>query len=91
MDFVLKLGYFIAALTFIVGFKFLSSPTRSKLGNSIAALGMSLAALLTIIAYFSDSVLSINFTLILVAIIIGTIVGKIMSDKVEMTKMPQLI
>lgn len=78
-------------LTFIVGFKFLSSPTKAKSGNLIAAIGMSLASVATIIAYFYDQPLNINLILIFAGIILGTIVGKVMSDRVEMTKMPQMI
>ncbi len=91
MTFFLQTSYFVAMLTFIVGFKFLSSPTKARNGNLIAAIGMTIASIATVIAYFYDQPLNINLILILVGIILGTIVGKVLSDRVEMTKMPQMI
>jgi NAD(P) transhydrogenase subunit beta len=91
MTVLLQSSYFIAMLTFVVGLKFLSFPKRAKAGNFIAAMGMTLACIITLMVYFYDRVSSINFLLILLAIGIGTIGGKIMSDKVKMTGMPQLV
>ena len=87
----MKISYFGAMLTFIVGFKFLSSPIKARQGNLIAAIGMSIASAVTVLAYFYGTDLTINLVLILIAVNAGTILGKSMSDKVEMTKMPQLI
>lgn len=91
MAIILQFSYFLAMITFIIGLKFLSFPKKARLGNSIAAIGMVLACLSTVFVYFFDSIQSINFLLITLAIILGTIVGKIMSDKVQMTGMPQLV
>lgn len=91
MTFFLQSSYFVAMLTFVVGFKFLSSPAKASKGNLIAAIGMTIASVATVVAYFYDQPFSINLILILIGIILGTLVGKAMSDRIEMTKMPQMI
>ena len=84
--------YLIAMLGFVIGLKFLSSPSRAKNGNLIAAGGMALAVLATLVGLFYGVEISVvKISLIFIAIIAGYLVGKRMSDKVEMTEMPQLI
>lgn len=84
--------YLIAMLGFVIGLKFLSSPSRAKNGNLIAAGGMALAVLATLVGQFYGVEISVlKISLIFIAIIAGYLVGKRMSDKVEMTEMPQLI
>lgn len=91
MTILLEVSYFLAMISFIVGLKFLSSPQRAKLGNIIAGSGMTLAIVVTVIHTFFGGPVTINLILIIVAILLGTILGKRMSDKAEMTKMPQLV
>lgn len=69
----------------------MSSPQKAKTGNLIAAIGMVLAVVLTFVAGLTGTVPYINLIIMLVAIVIGTLVGKRLSDKVEMTGMPQLV
>lgn len=84
-------GYFVATLTFVGGLKFLSSPAKAKSGNMLAAVGMTLAVALTFYAAVTQSLPAINMMIILGAITIGTLIGKVMSSRVEMTGMPQLV
>lgn len=91
MTILLEVSYFLAMISFIIGLKFLSSPRRAKLGNIIAGSGMTLAIVVTVIHTFFGGPVTINLILIIVAILLGTILGKRMSDKAEMTKMPQLV
>lgn len=91
MTILLEVSYFLAMISFIIGLKFLSSPQRAKLGNIIAGSGMTLAIVVTVIHTFFGGPVTINLILIIVAILLGTILGKRMSDKAEMTKMPQLV
>lgn len=91
MTILLEVSYFLAMISFIVGLKFLSSPQRAKLGNIIAGAGMTLAIVATVIHAFYGGPVTINLILIIVAILLGTVLGKRMSDKAEMTKMPQLV
>ena len=69
----------------------MSSPEKAKTGNLIAAIGMVLAVVLTFTAGLTETVPYTNLVIILVAIVIGTLIGKRLSDKVEMTGMPQLV
>ncbi len=91
MHTIIEIGYLLATLSFIGGLKFMSSPKKAKTGNLIAASGMVLAVLLTFIAGLTDTVPYPNLVIILLAIAIGTVWGKRLSDKVEMTAMPQLV
>lgn len=91
MTILLEVSYFLAMISFIIGLKFLSSPQRARLGNIIAGLGMTLAIVVTVIYTFFGGPVTINLILIIIAILLGTILGKRMSDKAEMTKMPQLV
>lgn len=88
---LVNISYLIAMLSFILGLKFLSSPSKAKHGNILAGTGMVLAVIVTLISQFFGFSVSINLLLILLAIVTGTIVGKRMSDRVEMTAMPQLV
>jgi NAD(P) transhydrogenase subunit beta len=91
MTLVLQISYYLSMLSFIVGLKYLSSPLKAKRGNIIAAIGMITAVLATIFSVYLGKSLNLNFILIILAILLGTIIGKRMSDRAEMTKMPQLV
>ena len=91
MTILLEVSYFLAMISFIIGLKFLSSPQYARLGNIIAGLGMTLAIVVTVIYTFFGGPVTINLILIIIAILVGTVLGKRMSDKAEMTKMPQLV
>jgi NAD(P) transhydrogenase subunit beta len=92
MEAVIHIAYLVAMLGFVIGLKFLSSPSRAKNGNLIAAGGMALAVVATLMGLFFGVEISVlKISLIFGAIIAGYLVGKRMSDRVEMTEMPQLI
>lgn len=91
MHAIIEIGYLLATLSFLGGLKFMSSPKKAKLGNLIAALGMILAVGLTFVAALTETVPYTNLVIMLLAIAIGTLWGKRLSDKVEMTGMPQLV
>jgi hypothetical protein len=65
---VIDIAYLIAAVFFIFGLKFLSSPKSARQGNQLAALGMGLAVLAT---FLSRGWESGNYVLIIVGILIG--------------------
>ena len=58
--------------------------------NLIAAFGMTLAIIGTIFLYQGE-VASIIYFLIVIAILIGTVIGWGVAKKVDMTKMPELV
>jgi len=78
--------YVFAAVLFILGLKKLSHPKTARSGNTIAAAGMFIAIVATLIAYGQ-----IDYQLIAVGMIIGTIIGATFAIKVEMTQMPQMV
>tara|TARA_B100000586_G_scaffold59365_1_gene40784 strand:- start:65 stop:1468 length:1404 start_codon:yes stop_codon:yes gene_type:complete len=78
--------YLISASLFIVGLKRLASPITARNGNRLASLGMLIAIVLTILKY-SDN----NFEWIILGIVIGGLLGIILSKYVQMTAIPQLV
>ena len=88
---VLEITYVAASVLFILGLKMLSHPLTARRGNILAAVGMGAAIIATILLHRKDGEPIRNLPLILVAIIIGTIIGWIIAKKVKMTAMPQLV
>ncbi len=88
--FSLEFIYLIASITYILGLKMLGSPETARRGNLIAAGGMTIAIFGTIILYQGEIPTHI-YTLIGVAIVIGTTIGWLVAKKVAMTKMPELV
>ncbi len=91
MHAIIEVGYLIATLSFLGGLKFMSSPKRAKTGNLFAALGMILAVALTFAAALTATVPYVNLVILLLAMAVGTVLGKRLSDRAEMTAMPQLV
>lgn len=83
---VIQLSYLVAACLFIVGLKQLGSPATARRGNLLGAVGM----LIAIVATLLDRNI-LNYEVILVGILIGSALGVVMAQKVEMTAMPQMV
>jgi NAD(P) transhydrogenase subunit beta len=83
---ILIIIYLIASILFIFGIKQLSSVKTARQGNLISAIGM----LIAIVATLYDQKI-VNYELIIIGLIIGSIVGAIFALKVEMTAMPQMV
>ncbi len=86
IDLLINFSYLIASILFIFGLKLLSSPKNAKRGNFISAIGMLIAIIATLI---SKEI--IDYTWIIVGIVIGTFIGIISAKKVLMTNMPQMV
>lgn len=82
----IQISYLIAASLFIVGLKQLGSPATARQGNILAAVGMFIAIVATLL---EQQVVS--YELIAVGIVIGSILGTIMARTVAMTDMPQMV
>jgi len=78
--------YLIAAVLFIVGLKRLSSPATARRGNQMAAVGMLIAIVVTLV----DRQV-VGYGTILAGLVVGGGVGAFLAKKVEMTAMPQLV
>jgi len=87
--------YLVASVLFIFGLKMLSHPEKARKGNIWAAAGMIVAIISTLVLYSKDGIHiyqnTHNIILIIVALIIGTIIGWSVALKVKMTAMPQLV
>ena len=90
MNGILSIIYLIATITFIVGLKELGHPATAKRGNRIAAIGMALAILATLVLHDYQVAPKI-YLLIGAAILLGALLGAGMAIKVKMTKMPELV
>ena len=88
---ILEVSYILASVLFIIGLKKLSNPESARRGNLMAAFGMGLAIVATLLFHTKDGESIKNIPLILIAIALGTIVGWAIAVKVKMTAMPQLV
>ncbi|WP_448573981.1 NAD(P)(+) transhydrogenase (Re/Si-specific) subunit beta [Trichothermofontia sp.] len=82
----IQLSYLLAASLFIFGLKQLGSPATARQGNVIAAVGMAIA----IIATLLDRQV-VNYEMVLVGILIGSLIGVVIAKTVAMTDMPQMV
>ncbi|HKB49902.1 MAG TPA: NAD(P)(+) transhydrogenase (Re/Si-specific) subunit beta [Solirubrobacterales bacterium] len=78
--------YIVAFSLFIIGVKRGTHPTTAKQGNMVAAVGMAVAVVTTLLL---DGVG--NWGLIALGLGIGTAIGVIASTRVQMTEMPQMV
>jgi len=81
-----QVAYLVAAVSFILTLKGLSSPRTARRANGLGAAGALLAVVVTFFAYDID-----NLLLILLAIVVGTAAGTAGARRVAMTAMPQLV
>jgi NAD(P) transhydrogenase subunit beta len=90
-NYILEISYIIASVTFIFGLKMLSHPETARKGNIIAAIGMTLAIVCTILFHTKDGKSISNIGWIISAMAVGTLIGAPVARKVRMTAMPQLV
>ncbi len=83
MDF----AYLIAAVLFILGLKGLTHPRTAVRGNTLGALGMLVAAVVTLL----HDEIKFDFAWIGAGLGIGTLLGVVMAVRIQMTAMPQLV
>jgi NAD(P) transhydrogenase subunit beta len=88
---VLEITYILASVLFILGLKKLSHPLTARRGNILAAVGMVLAIVATILFHQKDGQPIGNVGWIIAAIVIGTVIGWVIAKRVKMTAMPQLV
>jgi NAD(P) transhydrogenase subunit beta len=89
---LVTLLYLIASICFIQALKGLSHPTTSIRGNLFGMVGMAIAALTTaaLIVELSGGKAQ-GMGLVLGGLVLGGGMGAYMANKVEMTKMPELV
>jgi NAD(P) transhydrogenase subunit beta len=93
-DAVLEFSYLLAAIFFVVGLKLLSHPRTARKGNFYAAGAMVLAMITTLFLYRNPQGETIGWMsalVIIITIILGSVVGMVISRRVKMTAMPELV
>jgi NAD(P) transhydrogenase subunit beta len=83
---LIQFAYLVAAVLFILGLRNLSSPKTAALGNKMAAVGMLIAIVATLMV--SEVV---DFPIVIAGIVVGSLIGAIAAIRIEMTSMPQMV
>jgi NAD(P) transhydrogenase subunit beta len=77
--------YLVAAVTFIIGLRWLGSPRTARNGNLVAAGGMALAIIVTLV----DN--DVSWVVLVSGAIVGSLIGAVLALKIHMTSMPQMV
>jgi NAD(P) transhydrogenase subunit beta len=85
MNALIDFAYIIASILFILGLKQLSSAQTARRGNMISALGMLVAIVATLVSG------GLDFTWILVGLVLGGAIGGLAAQFVKMTQMPEMV
>jgi NAD(P) transhydrogenase subunit beta len=90
---LVTLLYLLAAVFFIQALKGLSHPTTSRRGNVFGMVGMAIAVLTTValIIKIGGDAGALGLSYVLLGLVIGGGIGAVMANRVEMTKMPELV
>ena len=83
---IVSVAYIGATIMFILALGGLSQPETSRRGNYYGMFGMLVALLATIIGIVSD-----NYFILFVGVVIGGSLGLLVAKKVKMTQMPELV
>lgn len=83
---IVNFVYIICAILFAFGLKYLGSPVTARRGNTLSAIGMFLAVLITL---GGQHIVSMHW--IILGIAIGTVLGILVASRAAMTQMPEMI
>ena len=83
---VISAAYIVAFSCFILGLRFLNHPRSARRGNLLAAVGMTIA----IVATLLDEGIG-DYGLIVLGVVVGTVIGVPAARAVKMTAMPQMV
>jgi NAD(P) transhydrogenase subunit beta len=86
LDAAIDISYLVAAVLFILGLKGLSSPATARRGNQLAAVGMAVAVIATMVTPGLE-----NHLLMIVAMAIGAVLSIYAAQTIKMTAMPQMV
>src|ERR1700730_10564161 len=81
----ITVAYLLAAVCFILGLRYLSSPKTARQGNFIAAGGMGIALVATAVQ------VTHNWPFVILGVVIGSVVGVAGARTVKMTAIPQMV
>jgi H+-translocating NAD(P) transhydrogenase subunit beta len=89
VNYLVNVLYIVAFGLFILGLSGLTGPKTAVRGNWIAATGMAIAVVATLIKVRDTA--TINWILIVAGLLIGVVLGVPPAKKTKMTAMPQLV
>jgi len=90
LTFIIETFFLLGSIGFIWGLRLLSSPDTARKGNIYAGVGMTLAIIAALIMPFEGDVPN-NYTWVIIALLIGSVIGYYAAIKVAMTSMPQMV
>ena len=82
----IEMGYIVSAVLFIFGLKMLGSAQTAKRGNLVSAVGMLVAVVATLLVKGI-----VSYKLLLVGLVLGSAIGVVAAQRVQMTSMPQMV
>jgi NAD(P) transhydrogenase subunit beta len=85
-DSLITVFYLAAAALFILALGGLKNNVSARRGNLYGIIGMTIAVLITVIAFVSK-----NHNLLILVMIAGGVIGFLLSLRVKMTQMPELV
>ena len=96
MNSIIMVSYMIACIFFIRGIKLLGKAETARKGNFMSAVGMLIATVTVmcekdVLGSWNNDILKNGYFYIVLAILIGGVIGAVWSKKVEMTGMPELV
>ena len=83
---IVDIVYLIAAVFFVLGIKGLTKPKTAVRGNTMSAVGMLIAVVITL---FDRDIVSFEY--IIAGMITGAILGGLLATRIQMTSMPQMV
>ena len=83
---LINFAYVVSAVLFIYGLKQLGSPATARRGNLISSLAMLVAVVFSLL----DQGI-VDFKMIAISMVIGSIIGATIARMVEMTSMPEMV
>ena len=88
---LVAMAYVVSGVLFIAALRGLSSPESSRRGNIFGIIGMIIAVIATLVAVDFINSDRTTIGLVILALIIGAVIGSTIARKIAMTAMPQLI
>jgi len=82
---LIDVAYIVASILFIIGIKMLGKIHTARNGNLVSSLGMFIAVVAT--ALYSG----LDYTWILIGLVVGAAIGIVAAKKVAMTAMPEMV
>jgi len=83
---LIQFAYLVASVLFILGLRNLSSPRTATLGNQMAAVGMLIAIVATLVVQGV-----VDYPVVIAGLVVGSLIGAVAATRIQMTDMPQMV